>query len=144
MKNIVEKYKISQEEGKTEPSVAFFTRTDVNDGDYLNDYIEIKYNDFKDDILLQYILSYVNENDDVKDDDTLCHPEKFCDYLRDMGLLSSDDNGYGHSRYIVEMYYYDENNKKYPMTIPSFKDLNADMDELKKMLHAWLEEKGYE
>lgn len=144
MKDIVEKYKISQEKGKTEPRVEIFTRTDVNDGDYLNDHIEMTYSDFKDDILFQYILSYVVENYDVEDDDTFCHPENFCDYLGDMGLLSSNDDGYGHSLFIDEMYYYDENNKKYPMMIPSFKDLNADMDELKKMLHEWLEEEGYE
>lgn len=144
MKDIVEKYKISQEKGKTEPRVEIFTRTDVNDGDYLNDHIEMTYSDFKDDILFQYILSYVAENYDVEDDDTFCHPENFCDYLGDMGLLSSNDDGYGHSLFIDEMYYYDENNKKYPMMIPSFKDLNADMDELKKILHEWLEEEGYE
>lgn len=144
MKDIVEKYKISQEKDKTEPRVEIFTRTDVNDGDYLNDHIEMKYSDFKDDVLFQYILSYVAENHHVEDDDTLCHPENFCDYLGDMGLLSSDDNGYGHSLFIDEMYYYDENNKKHTMTIPSFKDLNVDLDELKEMLHEWLEEEGYE
>lgn len=144
MKDIVDKYKISQEKGKTEPRIEIFTRTDVNDGDYLNDHIEMTYSDFKDDILFQYILSYVDENYYVEDDDTFCHPENFCDYLGDMGLLSSNDDGYGHSLFIDEMYYYDENNKKYPMMIPSFKDLNADMDELKKMLHEWLEEEGYE
>lgn len=144
MENIVEKYKISQEKGKTEPRVEIFTRTDVNDGDYLNDHIEMKYSDFKDDILFQYILSYVDENYEVEDDDTLCNPENFCDYLGDMGLLSSDDDGYGHTLFIDAMYYYDEDNKKHPMTIPSFKDLNVDLDELKEMLHEWLEEEGYE
>jgi len=144
MENIAEKYKISQEKGKTEPRVEIFTRTDVNDGDYLNERIEMKYSDFKNDILFQYILSYVNENDEVDEDDTFCHPENFCDYLGDMGLLSSDVNGYGHSVYIDGMCYYDEDNKKHLMTIPSFKDLNVDLDGLKKMLHEWLEEEGYE
>lgn len=144
MENIVEKYKIQQEKGKAEPCIEIFTRTDVGHDDYIYDHIEITYSDFKDDILFQHILSYVNENSGVDEDDTFCNPYNFRDYLSDMGLLSSDDVEYAHSVYIDGMYYYDENNKKHPMMIPSFKELNVDLDELRKMMHEWLEEEGYE
>lgn len=141
MEDIVEKYKIHQEKGKAESYIEIFTRTNVG---HKYDHIKMTYSDFKNDILFQHILSYVNENSEVNKDNIFCNPYNFRNYLGDMGLLSSDDIEYVHSVYIDGMYYYDENNKKHPIMIPSFKELNVDLDELRKMMHEWLEEEGYE
>jgi hypothetical protein len=130
--NIFDKYIIKSHKCEHKNCYEIYITWDSNDADYIKDFFYIDEEDFKNDPLLQYILSYIsggsrfsgsqweNYGKHVEEDKHFVWLENF---LMNEGLMLYSDWGPCHSIESIKMYYYTENGVKMDVIIPRFDTL---------------------
>lgn len=146
MKNLVKKFKISNEKKSIEPYYLISYKMDSNDGDYMKDTCQIPESKWKSLHPVFFLaLLYLGNGYSGK----FSHGDKWGDYYGhhfkdnkhglneladilddDYGIMCYTDCGNCHSYVGIEIDYYDEQEKKHSVNYPSIDDLFETEEEM--------------
>lgn len=145
---------------KTGPKNTYilYITCDANDGDEINDTLNIPEEEFRDDLLFQYVLSYVGKGDGCKGKfgDTWKndvygsnvydneHFEWLGDYCAraDLLLFAGMIDDFCHSIVEINMTYFDSNGIEHDVEIPDFDNLFDTIEEAQEVMNALYEAEG--
>jgi hypothetical protein len=124
---------------------------DANDGDYVRDTLDVPEDVFRDDLLFQYVLSYVAKGDscegkfgDTWKDDVYgsnVYDNEYFEWLgdycsrADLLLFAGMIDDSCHSIVEIDMSYFDSNGIEHDIEIPDFDNLFETIDEAKEVMN---------
>lgn len=156
--NIFDLYKIGDKKVGPKNTYRLYISCDANDGDYINETLDIPEKEFHEDVLFQYVLSYVAKGDgcegkfgntwkndvygsNVYDNE---HFEWLGDYCSraDLLLFAGMIDDYCHSILGIDMTYFDSDGIEHNVEIPDFDNLFNTIEEAQEVMNALYEAKG--
>lgn len=154
--NIFDLYKIGDKKVGPKNVYRLYISCDANDGDYINDTLDIAEEEFREDTLFQYVVSYVAKGYDGKFGSNWNHGyyghhiyenehfEWLGDYCAnaDLLLFAGMIDDYCHSIAGLGMSYFDSEGIEHAVEIPDFDKLFNTIEEAQEVMNALYEAEG--
>ena len=156
--NIFDLFKIGAKKVGPKNTYRLYISCDANDGDYINDTLDIPEKEFREDTLFQYVVSYVSKGatcfgkfgstyekyiygNMLYDNE---HFEWLGDYCTraDLLLYAGMLDDYCHSIDGLGMSYFDSDGIEHTVEIPDFDSLFDTIEEAKEVMNALYEAEG--